>query len=107
MGQSHAALLTHGGELYTWGSGVGARLGHGHAAAAPTPQRVHTLWGAAAAAVKCGDSASAVISQVRSHPHRTASSGNTLYTILLPLNTPCLAVSPKSGDPASAPSLPG
>ena len=64
VGRSHAGLLTHGGELYTWGSGGGARLGHGHAGPAATPQRVHTLWAAAATAIKCSDSASAVISQV-------------------------------------------
>ncbi len=64
VGRGHAGMLTHGGELYTWGDGGGARLGHGHGATAGTPQRVHTLWGAAATAVKCSDSASAVISQV-------------------------------------------
>ncbi len=64
VGGSHAGLLTHGGELYTWGSGAGARLGTGHGAAAATPQRVHTLWAAAAPAVKCSDTASAVIAQV-------------------------------------------
>lgn len=69
MGRSHAGLLTHGGELYTWGSGGGARLGHGHGGPASTPQRVHTLWGAAATAVKCSDSASAAVSQVRSRRH--------------------------------------
>jgi alpha-tubulin suppressor-like RCC1 family protein len=64
VGHSHAGLLTHGGELYTWGSGNAARLGHGHGGAASTPQRVHTLWGAAATVVKCSDSASAAVSQV-------------------------------------------
>lgn len=64
VGRSHAGMLTHGGELYTWGSGGGARLGHGHGGPAATPQRVHTLWGAAATAVKCSDSASAAVSQV-------------------------------------------
>ena len=79
MGHSHAGLLTHGGELYTWGSGNAARLGHGHGGAASTPQRVHTLWGAAATVVKCSDSASAAVSQVSTVGSYNCMRGNMLH----------------------------
>ena len=38
-------LVTRGGELFTWGSGHGGKLGLGHMMDAHSPQRVHTLWG--------------------------------------------------------------
>ena len=50
----HAALLTHGGELYTWGSGAGGKLGHGNNQDAASPQRVHTLWGKSVQCIECG-----------------------------------------------------
>jgi alpha-tubulin suppressor-like RCC1 family protein len=45
VGLRHAALVTHSGEVYTWGNGAGGKLGLGHAVDACAPQRVHTLWG--------------------------------------------------------------
>jgi hypothetical protein len=39
-GAQHAALLTRGGEVYTWGSGAGGKLGHGTSAGAAAPQQV-------------------------------------------------------------------
>lgn len=39
-GAQHAALLTRGGEVYTWGSGLGGKLGHGTNTGAPAPQQV-------------------------------------------------------------------
>ena len=54
MGMHHAALLTHGGELYTWGSGAGGKLGHGNSQDAASPQRVHTLWGKSVQCIECG-----------------------------------------------------
>ena len=44
-GPAHAVMLTMGGEVYAWGNGGGGRLGLGHANDAPTPERIHTLWG--------------------------------------------------------------
>ena len=45
VGRQHAALVTRGGELFTWGSGQGGKLGLGHTMDACSPQRVATLWG--------------------------------------------------------------
>ena len=45
IGRQHAVLVTRGGELFTWGSGHGGKLGLGHMMDAHSPQRVHTLWG--------------------------------------------------------------
>ena len=45
VGLRHAALVTRSGEVYAWGDGAGGKLGLGHAADVPCPQRVHTLWG--------------------------------------------------------------
>lgn len=45
VGRQHAVLVTRGGELFTWGSGSGGKLGLGHTMDACSPQRVHTLWG--------------------------------------------------------------
>ncbi len=45
VGRQHAALVTRGGELFTWGSGHAGKLGLGHTMDACSPQRVHTLWG--------------------------------------------------------------
>ena len=45
MGRQHAVLVTRGGELFTWGSGQGGKLGLGHMMDARSPQRVNTLWG--------------------------------------------------------------
>ena len=38
-------MVTRGGELFTWGSGQGGKLGLGHMMDARSPQRVNTLWG--------------------------------------------------------------
>jgi len=41
--QNSSCAVTEKGELYTWGSGSGFHLGHGVAAAQPTPKRVEAL----------------------------------------------------------------
>lgn len=41
-GTSHAALVTRGGELYTWGSGRSGCLGHGSTAACGKPSQVRS-----------------------------------------------------------------
>ena len=64
VGRSHAALLTRRGQLYTWGSGAGGRLGHGGAASSARPLRLLTLWEAVATSVKCSDTATAAVTQV-------------------------------------------
>ena len=56
MGRQHAVLVTRGGELFTWGSGHGGKLGLGHMMDAHSPQRVHTLWGQSIKHVAAGGS---------------------------------------------------
>jgi hypothetical protein len=43
VGPRHAALLTRGGEVYTWGSGMGGNGGNGTAAGSNHPQQVRVL----------------------------------------------------------------
>ena len=50
----HAALVTHRGEMYTWGHGSGGKLGLGNHQNADSPQRVYTLWGKSVKRVSCG-----------------------------------------------------
>ena len=50
----HAALVTHRGEMYTWGHGAGGKLGLGNHQNADAPQRVYTLWGKSVKRVSCG-----------------------------------------------------
>ncbi len=50
----HAALVTHRGEMYTWGHGTGGKLGLGNHQNADSPQRVYTLWGKSVKRVSCG-----------------------------------------------------
>lgn len=50
----HAALVTHRGEMYTWGQGAGGKLGLGNHQNADSPQRVYTLWGKSVKRVSCG-----------------------------------------------------
>lgn len=50
----HAALVTHRGEMYTWGQGSGGKLGLGNHQNADSPQRVYTLWGKSVKRVSCG-----------------------------------------------------
>ena len=50
-------LVTRGGELFTWGSGQGGKLGLGHTMDACAPQRVHTLWGQSIKHVAAGGTA--------------------------------------------------
>lgn len=50
----HAALVTHRGEMYTWGHGAGGKLGLGNHQNADSPQRVYTLWGKSVKRVSCG-----------------------------------------------------
>jgi hypothetical protein len=45
VGPRHAALLTRGGEVYTWGSGMGGNGGNGTAAGSNYPQQVRpSVW---------------------------------------------------------------
>ncbi|DBA89976.1 TPA: hypothetical protein ACH3X2_004351 [Trebouxia sp. C0005] len=57
----HAALVTHRGEMYTWGHGTGGKLGLGNHQNADSPQRVYTLWGKSVKRVSCGDGCTAAI----------------------------------------------
>ncbi|KAL3134847.1 hypothetical protein ABBQ32_007815 [Trebouxia sp. C0010 RCD-2024] len=57
----HAALVTHRGEMYTWGHGAGGKLGLGNHQNADSPQRVYTLWGKSVKRVSCGDGCTAAI----------------------------------------------
>lgn len=60
-GPRHFALISHGGELYTWGCGRGGVLGHGCAANAAAPQRVNTLWGKKVQSICCSASTTAAV----------------------------------------------
>lgn len=40
VGARHAALTTRGGEVYTWGAGVGGNMGNGTSAGSNHPQQV-------------------------------------------------------------------
>ncbi|KAK9818108.1 hypothetical protein WJX72_007263 [[Myrmecia] bisecta] len=61
VGTRHAALITHGGEMYTWGDGQGGKLGLGNNQNADAPQRVYTLWGKSVKHIACGDGCTAAI----------------------------------------------
>ncbi|NXQ88829.1 RCCD1 protein, partial [Nyctibius grandis] len=50
-GSRHTAVVTRGGELYTWGWGKYGQLGHGDNASADRPRRVEQL---VAEEVVCG-----------------------------------------------------
>ena len=50
----HAALLTHKGEMYTWGHGAGGKLGQGNNEDSDSPLRVYTLWGKNVKHIACG-----------------------------------------------------
>lgn len=43
VGPRHAALLTRGGEVYSWGAGLGGNMGNGTAAGSNYPQQVSRL----------------------------------------------------------------
>ena len=59
----HAALVTHRGEMYTWGHGTGGKLGLGNHQNADSPQRVYTLWGKSVKRVSCGGQSCTAVSQ--------------------------------------------
>lgn len=40
VGASHAALTTRGGEVYTWGAGLGGNMGNGTGCGSNHPQQV-------------------------------------------------------------------
>jgi alpha-tubulin suppressor-like RCC1 family protein len=40
VGARHAALLTRGGEVYTWGAGLGGTMGNGTSCGSNFPQQV-------------------------------------------------------------------
>jgi alpha-tubulin suppressor-like RCC1 family protein len=40
VGAYHAALMTRGGEVYTWGAGLGGIMGNGTACGSNHPQQV-------------------------------------------------------------------
>mmetsp|Transcript_35250 Transcript_35250/g.58918 ORF Transcript_35250/g.58918 Transcript_35250/m.58918 type:complete len:956 (+) Transcript_35250:97-2964(+) len=54
-GNQHAAALTEGGEVYTWGESSGGRLGHGIERDPYVPNPVSDLQGKAVRQVECGD----------------------------------------------------
>jgi alpha-tubulin suppressor-like RCC1 family protein len=57
----HAALLTRGGEMYTWGDGAGGKLGHGMLSSCSQPQQVGQLFGKGVVEVACGRSYTAAV----------------------------------------------
>eukprot|EP00878_Enallax_costatus_P013317 GHUV01013923.1.p1 GENE.GHUV01013923.1~~GHUV01013923.1.p1 ORF type:complete len:399 (+),score=132.40 GHUV01013923.1:152-1348(+) len=61
VGARHAALLTRGGEVYTWGSGQGGKLGNGSTAGSFFPYQVTRLSGKGTVAVACGHSYTAAV----------------------------------------------
>eukprot|EP00883_Tetradesmus_obliquus_P007882 jgi/Sobl393_1/18538/SZX64696.1 len=61
VGSRHAALLTRGGEVYTWGSGQGGQLGNGTSAGTGFPYQVTRLFGKGTASVACGASYTAAV----------------------------------------------
>ncbi len=67
MSLRHAALVTHRGEMYTWGHGTGAKLGLGNHQNADSPQRVYTLWGKSVKRVSCGGHFSTTIAYRQTH----------------------------------------
>ena len=54
-GDRHAALLTRGGEVFTWGEEAGGRLGHGVGTHAIHPRLVESLSGCNINYVACGE----------------------------------------------------
>lgn len=54
-GPSHAALVTRGGEVYTWGNGTTGCLGHGICQHSGSPQQVVRLFRKGIKAVSCGN----------------------------------------------------
>ena len=53
-GQSHVALVTEGGQVYTWGAGDHGMLGHGGKQAVTAPRAVQALSGLVVLSVSCG-----------------------------------------------------
>ncbi|CAN0925961.1 PH, RCC1 and FYVE domains-containing protein 1 [Linum grandiflorum] len=53
-GSNHAVLVTRQGEIFTWGEGLGGRLGHGREANVPYPKLVNSMSGMNVDVVACG-----------------------------------------------------
>ncbi|KAF0698663.1 Aste57867_10757 [Aphanomyces stellatus] len=53
-GAMHAAILNESGQMYTWGSGDGGRLGHGDLASHVTPRLVEALAHDVVFQISCG-----------------------------------------------------
>ncbi|KAL6844313.1 hypothetical protein ACP4OV_025986 [Aristida adscensionis] len=62
-GSYHVAVLTHAGEVYTWGKGANGRLGHGDIADRKVPTLVEALRDRSVKRVACGSSFTAAICQ--------------------------------------------
>ncbi|XP_062185692.1 PH, RCC1 and FYVE domains-containing protein 1-like [Phragmites australis] len=62
-GSYHVAVLTHAGEVYTWGKGANGRLGHGDIADRKVPTLVEALRDRSVKRIACGSSFTAAISQ--------------------------------------------
>lgn len=60
-GSNHSALISYGGELYTWGAGADGKLGHGTQDSCHLPQRVNTLWGRKVQSIRCSPHATAAV----------------------------------------------
>ncbi|ELR11174.1 regulator of chromosome condensation (RCC1) repeat domain containing protein [Acanthamoeba castellanii str. Neff] len=69
MGYNHGLAITTQGEVYSWGSGVHGRLGHGDEQDANAPRLISALASAKATQVACGPEHSLVLTE-----------DNTLYT---------------------------
>ncbi|KAL6651738.1 hypothetical protein ACP70R_010663 [Stipagrostis hirtigluma subsp. patula] len=62
-GSYHVAVLTHAGEVYTWGKGANGRLGHGDIADRKVPTLVEALRERSVKRIACGSSFTVAICQ--------------------------------------------
>ncbi|CAL1370614.1 unnamed protein product [Linum trigynum] len=54
-GSNHAALVTRHGEIFSWGQGLGGRLGHGKEVDVPLPTLIDGLSGMNVDVIACGE----------------------------------------------------
>ncbi|CAA0826832.1 Regulator of chromosome condensation (RCC1) family with FYVE zinc finger domain [Striga hermonthica] len=55
LGSRHAVLITRQGHVFSWGDGLGGKLGHGSQADVPSPQLINSLSGSKIVSVGCGE----------------------------------------------------
>ncbi|KAG2441550.1 hypothetical protein HXX76_003171 [Chlamydomonas incerta] len=98
-GPYHTAAITEGGLLFTWGSGLFGKLGHGGAAAEYRPRRVAALEDKYVTCVSCGYWHTAAVAAART---TTRSQSTPFGTVSTPAALPSPAPLPPSH---SAPSV--